>query len=123
VNKVKPFIVEKHAFVLITTLNKCTHYVLGKHVVVKVSFPIIKNLLSQTYLQGKLVNWVAKIQEFDMEIMIIEMVCCRNLTLFSVESLNILEDEDSFVVFELECFDIDIDIVLDPWYKDIIYYL
>jgi len=39
-------------------------------------------MLSQTFLQGKMVNWLAKIYEFDLKIMVSKVVKGRDLTLF-----------------------------------------
>jgi len=59
--------VEKHALALVVTLRKFHNYIHGCHMIVKLPIPTVKHLLSQTYVQGKLANWLAKIQEYDLE--------------------------------------------------------
>jgi hypothetical protein len=53
--------IEKHTFSLVKAVEKFFHYILGKHTSVKVPLPVVKFLLSQTYLLGKLAHWLAKI--------------------------------------------------------------
>jgi hypothetical protein len=56
-------------FSLVKAIEKFHHFILGKHTHVRVPFPAIKFLLSQTCLSGKLAHWFAKIQEHDLTIM------------------------------------------------------
>jgi hypothetical protein len=46
--------IEKHAFALVKAVENFHHFILGKHTKVKVPLPVVKFLLSQTYLLGKL---------------------------------------------------------------------
>jgi hypothetical protein len=46
--------IEKHAFSLVKAIEKFHHFILGKHTQVKVPLPVVKFLLSQTYLSGNL---------------------------------------------------------------------
>jgi hypothetical protein len=68
-DKIKYSYIEKYVFSLVKAIEKFHHFILGKHMHVKVPLPAIKFLLSQTYLSGKLAHWVAKIQEHDLTIM------------------------------------------------------
>jgi hypothetical protein len=61
--------IEKHAFALVKVVEKFLHFILGKHTQVKVPFPAVKFMLSQTYLSGKIAHWLAKIREHDLTIM------------------------------------------------------
>jgi hypothetical protein len=42
--------IEKYAFALVKAVEKFLYFILGKHTQIKVPFPVIKFLLSQTYL-------------------------------------------------------------------------
>jgi hypothetical protein len=53
--------IEKHVFDLVKVVEKFHHFILGKHTQVKVPLHVVKFLLSQTYLLGKLAHWPAKI--------------------------------------------------------------
>ena len=68
-DEIKYSSIEKHAFSLVKSIEKFHHFILGKHTQVKVPFPVVKFLLSQTYLSGKIAHWLAKIQEHDLRIM------------------------------------------------------
>jgi hypothetical protein len=85
-NEVKYPLIEKHALALVMALRKFRQYVMGKHTIVKVPLPSVKYLLSQTFLQGKMANWLAKIQEFDLEIMVTKTVRGRDLALLLAEN-------------------------------------
>jgi hypothetical protein len=61
--------IEKHVFSLVKDIEKFVHYVLGKHMLVKVPLPAVKCFLSQTYLLGNLAHWLAKIHGHDLNIM------------------------------------------------------
>ena len=47
-------LIEKHIYALIKAIEKSFHFILGKHTQVKVHFPIVNFLLSQTHLMWKL---------------------------------------------------------------------
>jgi hypothetical protein len=61
--------IEKHVFSLVKVVEKFHHFILSKHTQVKVHLHVVKFLLSQTYLSGKLAHWLANIQEHDLMIM------------------------------------------------------
>jgi hypothetical protein len=60
--------IEKHAFALVKVVERFCHFILGKHMLVKVPLPTANFLISQTYLLGKLSHWISKIQEHDLTI-------------------------------------------------------
>jgi hypothetical protein len=53
--------IEKHVFALVKTMEKFLHFILGKHMLVKVPLPAVKFFLSQTYLSRKLAHCLVKI--------------------------------------------------------------
>jgi hypothetical protein len=73
--------IEKHAFALVKAVEKFCHFILGKHMLIKVPLPAVKFFLSQTYLSGKLAHWLAKIQEHDLTIMTSKTIKGRDLAL------------------------------------------
>jgi hypothetical protein len=60
-DKIKYSYIEKHVFSLIKAIENNFHFILGKHMQVKVPLPVVKFLLSQNYLLGKLSHWLSKI--------------------------------------------------------------
>jgi hypothetical protein len=54
-------LIEKNMFFLVKAIEKFCHFILGKHMQVKVSLTAVNFLLSQTHLSGKLAHWLAKI--------------------------------------------------------------
>jgi hypothetical protein len=61
-DELKYTLIEKHAFSLVKAIENFCHFILSKHTEVKVPFHVVKFLLSQTFLSGKLAHWLAKIQ-------------------------------------------------------------
>jgi hypothetical protein len=61
-------LIEKKSFSLFTTIEKFCRFILGKHTQVKVPLHVVKFLLSQNHLSGKLAHWLGKIQEHDLKI-------------------------------------------------------
>jgi len=53
--------IEKHSFSLVKAIEKFHHFILGKHMQVKVPLPVVKFLLSQTYLSRKHAHCLEKI--------------------------------------------------------------
>jgi hypothetical protein len=73
--------IEKHAFSLVKDVEKFHHFILGKHMLVKVPLPTVKFFLSQTYLLGKIAHWLAKIQEHELNIVNYTTIKGRDLSL------------------------------------------
>jgi hypothetical protein len=86
--------IEKHAFALVKVVEKFCHFILGKHTLVKVPLPIVKFLLSQTYLSGKLAHWLAKIQEHDLTLMTSKTTRGRDLSLHLAQHAEASEEID-----------------------------
>jgi hypothetical protein len=87
----KYYFIEKHAFSLIKVVEKFHHLILGKHMLVKVTLPIVKFFLSQTYLSGKLAHWLAKIQEHDLSIVNSTTIKGRDLSLHLAHHVENIE--------------------------------
>jgi hypothetical protein len=86
--------IKKHAFALVKAMEKFRHFILGKHTLIKVPFPAVKFLLSQTYISGKLTQWLAKIQEHDLTIMMSKTIKGRDLALHLAQHVEASEEID-----------------------------
>jgi hypothetical protein len=118
--------IKKHAFSLVKDVDKFCHFILGKHTLVKVPLPVVKFLLSQTYLSGKLAHWLAKIQEHDLTIMTLKTIKGRDLSLHLAQHVEASEEIDEQDNPLSTLFYIDsqtLPIVEHPWYKNMVYYL
>jgi hypothetical protein len=73
--------IEKHVFSLVKVVEKFSHFILGKHTQVKVPLHVVKFLLLQTYISGKLAHWLSKIQEHDITIMTSKIIKGQDLAL------------------------------------------
>ena len=65
---------------------------------VKAPLPVVKFLLSQTYISGKLAHWLAKIQDHDLTIMTSKRFKGRDLALHLAqhpEPSEELDDQDN----------------------------
>jgi hypothetical protein len=59
-DEIKYSYIEKHAFSLVKAIEKFCHFILGKHTQVKVPLPVVKFLLPQTYISGKLAHCLSQ---------------------------------------------------------------
>jgi hypothetical protein len=105
---------EKQALSLVKVVVHFQTYILNSHVIVYVPSSPVKMLLNQQLREGKWENWLAKIQEYDIEIKPLKAVKGQGLckliansdSLDGVISISVGEPmEDS------------------EWYRDIVFYL
>jgi hypothetical protein len=61
-DEIKHYLIEKHTFSLVKAIEKFRHFILGKNTQVKVPLRVVKFLLSQTHLSGKVAHCLAKIK-------------------------------------------------------------
>lgn len=121
--------VKKHTLALVVVLRKFCHYIHGCHMIMKLSILAVKHLLSQKYLQGKLANWFAKFQEYDLEFIITKTIKGRKLALHLAqhpepECPDTKDDiEALFSVFVINQSESGEDNIELPWYDDIVEYL
>lgn len=119
-------LIEKHAYSLVKAINKFRHYIIGKHTIVKVPLPVIKFMLSQTYLSRKLTNWLTKIQEHDLTIEVANTIKGIDISLHLAQhSMPLqhseLDDGDDSNLFAIDS--LSSDLCDHPWYNDILHYL
>ena len=61
-------IMEKQAYALIKSLKYFRFYILHSHIIAYVPNSIVKGILTQPYLEGRRVKWIAVLLEYDIEI-------------------------------------------------------
>jgi hypothetical protein len=111
---------EKQAFSLVKVVSYFRTYILTSHVISYVPYPPIKMMLSQQLREGRWANWLAKLQEFDIEIKPLKVVKGQGLCklIGGIEAVNIdpssMNKNISIQDEMVEKFE---------WYKDIIFYL
>lgn len=59
---------EKHAYVVVKAMKHFRFYKLNSHIIALVLDTTVKTILTQQEFGTKRGNWIAKIQEYDMEI-------------------------------------------------------
>jgi hypothetical protein len=123
-DEIKYSYIEKHVFSLVKAIEKFHHFILGKHTQVKVPLPVVKFLLSKTYLSEKFVHWLAKIQEHDLTIMTSKTIKGRDLSLHLAENSEPseeIDDQDNPIstLFYIENQNLSISKHL--WYTNLVY--
>ncbi|KAH9291918.1 hypothetical protein KI387_042892, partial [Taxus chinensis] len=59
---------EKHAFAVVKAVKIFRYYILNSHMVVLVPDTAVKSILTQQELGSLRGNWIAKVQEYDLDI-------------------------------------------------------
>lgn len=108
---------------MVKSVKHFKFYVLNSHVIALVPDVVVKLILTQQEFGTKRGKWVAKIQEYDMEIKPTKLDHGKGLCQLIAD--NKLIDE---VVLENECMNQDLPKVLfvsttDEWYSDLAYFL
>jgi hypothetical protein len=105
---------EKQALCLVKEVAHFWTYILKYHVIVYVPSSPVKMLLNQQLREGKWANWLAKIQEYDIEIKPLKAVKGQGLC-------KLIANNDSLDGVILILVGEPIEVL--EWYKDIIFYL
>jgi hypothetical protein len=127
-------IMEKQAYAMVKALKAFRTYVLHSKVIAYVPTSSVKDILVQPDSDGKRGRWLAKIQEFDLEVKPTKLVKGQGLAKLLAESnfralgINNLqgyegqgdvnEPDDQIAISRIEE-----KFVLSDWYKDIVSYL
>jgi hypothetical protein len=127
-------IMEKQAYAMVKALKSFRTYVLHSKIIAYVPTSAVKDILVQTDSDGKRGRWLAKIQEFDLEVKPTKLVKGQGLARLLAESnfralgMNTVQDEEGWIDMN----EIDDQIIEDKiedkfigsdWYKDIVMYL
>jgi hypothetical protein len=127
-------IMEKHAYVMVKALKAFRIYVLHSKVIAYVLISSVKDILVQPDSDGERVRWLAKIQEFDLEVKLTKLVKGQGLAKLLIESnfrelrINNLQEYEGYA--NIDEFDdqttttrIKEKFASLGWYKDIVSYL
>jgi hypothetical protein len=127
-------IMEKQAYAMVKVLKDFRTYVLHSKVIAYIPTSSVNDILVQSDSDGKRGRWLAKIQEFDLEIKPMKLVKGQGLAKLVAESnfrslrINGLQRSEECV--DINELDEQIDetriaekFVLSDWYKDIVPYL
>jgi hypothetical protein len=127
-------IMEKQAYAMVKALKAFRTYVLHSKIIAYVPTSAVKDILVQADSDGKRGRWLAKIQEFDLEVKPTKLVKGQGLARLLAESnfralgMNNIQDEEGWIDMN----EIDDQIIEDKiedkfiasdWYKDIVMYL
>lgn len=109
---------EKNTFDVVKSVKYFRFYILNSHTIVLVHDIVVKSILTQQDFGSKRGNWVAKIQEYDLEIKPTKLVHGKGLCQLMAEN-NLEERQNVFY---------DLPKVLfvsttDEWYSNIAYFL
>ena len=127
-------IMKKQAYAMVKALKAFRTYVLHSKVIAYVPTSVVKDILVQADSDGKRGRWLAKIQEFDLEVKLTKLVKGQGLAKVLAESnfmalgINNSQEEEGWVdVNELEDQIVENRIeekfTSSNWYKDIVTYL
>jgi hypothetical protein len=125
---------EKQAYAMVKALKAFRTYVLHSKIIAYVPTSSVKDILVQPDSDGKRGRWLAKIQEFDLEIKPMKLVKGQGLAKLLAESnfralcINSLqgceEDEDMNELYEKTSeIRIEEKFTSSDWYKNIVSYL
>jgi hypothetical protein len=127
-------ILEKQAYAMVKSLKAFRTYVLHSKVIAYVPTNVVKDILVQPDSDGKRGRWLAKIQEFDLEVKPTKLVKGQGLAKLLAESnfwalgINHLQSYEELL--DIEEFDDQIPTTQiqekfssSAWYKDIVSYL
>jgi hypothetical protein len=125
---------EKQSYALVKSLKYLRDYIVHSQVIAYVPFAIIKDILVQTDSEGKRGKWIAKLQEYDLEIIPTKLIRVQWLAIlltktnYRVLGTNLVSQ--GMVVAELIIEEVEQPILpIDPkfskskWYKEVIFYL
>ncbi|KAH9323750.1 hypothetical protein KI387_018389, partial [Taxus chinensis] len=117
-HELKYTMMEKHAFAVVKAVKQFRFYILNSHSMVLVPDTTINSILTQQEFGSKRGNWVAKVQEYDIDIKSTKLVRGKGFCELIVEGAKheLLEEK------------VDLPTVLflssvDEWYADITHFL
>jgi hypothetical protein len=122
---------EKQAYALVKALKDFRTYILQSKIIAYVPSTAVKDILIQPDIDGRRSKWIAKIMEFDLEIMPTKLIKGQGLAKLLAEA----NYQALGISFINECLGIpqswlsEIDprreppLARCPWYKDVIYFL
>jgi hypothetical protein len=127
-------IIKKQAYAMVKALKAFKTYVLHSKIITYVPTSAVKDILVQPDSDGKRGRWLAKIQEFDLEIKPTKLIKGKGLAKLLAESnlraldINSLQGEGKDTHFQepddqTYPNEVEEKFMLSGWYKDIVFYL
>jgi hypothetical protein len=127
-------IMEKQAYAMVKALKAFRTYVLHSKIIAYVPTSSVKDILVQPDSDGKRGRWLAKIQEFDLEVKLTKLIKGQGLAKLLAESnlraldINCLQEEDRDTHLhkpddQTDPSKIEEKFISSGWYKDIVFYL
>ena len=111
--------IEKKSLSLVKEIFHFRTYILSTHIIAYVPHSPIKKFLNHYLREGRWENWLAKLQEYDLEVNPLKVVKaqeqCKLVTV--IEAINIYSLNTSGAIIQSSY------LTTCEWYKDIIFYL
>lgn len=111
--------IEKQSFSLVKAISYLITYIVSCHIISYVPHYPVKMFLNKQLREGIWETWLAKIQEYDMEIkplkVIKEQGLCKMMS--GIEDANINPPNTDDTTMQ------DISLPRSEWYKDIVFYM
>ena len=127
---------EKQAYALVKSLKDFRIYILQSHITAFVPTAAVKDILVQGDSEGKRGRWIAKIQEYDLDICPTKLIKGQELVKILSESnyqalgINLFtiasgesENEKEQQGLDVASQKTHIKYLTSPWYKEIVEYL
>eukprot|EP00253_Pinus_taeda_P001881 PITA_01881 len=117
-------IMEKQAYALVKAIKDFRVYILYSHLIAYVPNTVVKDILTQEGIEGKMGKWIATILEYDIEIKPTKLIKGQGLakimteTNFQALDINQLDNEQ-----EMAAPQINQAFLQSPWYADISFVL
>jgi hypothetical protein len=135
-SKLKYNILEKQAYAMVKSLKYFRTYVLHSKIIAYVPNNIVKDILVQSDSDGKRGKWLAKIQEYDLEIKPTKLIKGQglerllaesNLKVLGINHISEISEDSSFITEETDIQQsvnkINEKFSSSKWYQNIIFYL
>lgn len=107
---------EKHAYAVVRALKNFRFYVLHSHSVIYVPDSAVKSILTQQEIGcNTRVAWIAKVQEYDIDLKPTRLVRGNGLCKTIAENQKVVQEDDSPKVLTVS--------LLDPWFANNAYFL
>jgi hypothetical protein len=127
-------ILEKQSYAMVKALKAFRTYILHSKIIAYVLTSSIKDILVQSDSDGRRGRWIAKIQEFDLEVKPTKLIKGQGMDKFLAESnlqalrINQLEEDEDFLEinkldFATPTVEIEDRFSSSAWYHDIVSYL
>jgi len=112
---------EKHAYAMVKEIKHFRFYILNSHTIVLVPDTTVKSILTQQEFGTKRGNWIAKIQEFDLDIKPTKLVRGRSLCQLIADNVPKETGDEEEKVEDMPT--VLFVTTIDEWYSNIAHFL